>query len=173
MHDIKLNIFPKSRCPCWVERFLFTAGVSGLTGEAGLAVVGDVVVETMPPVPGCYPVHCSVSSFVSGFVVQVVDNGLLCFGVVNYTAKWNVFARSPKEETPLKHKVLCSSFESVELMFAYSSWPLQCGKVQGQLLRIGFMENSLGGGILINIYQRDTGLDKIINVWVWHRNQSA
>ena len=80
-----------------MERFLFTAGVSGLTGEAGPAVVGDVVVETMPPVPGCYTVHCSVSSFVSGFVVQVVDNGLLCFGVVNYTAKWNERFRSLAE----------------------------------------------------------------------------
>ena len=69
VHDVKLNLFPKGRCPCWVERFLFTTGVSGLTGEAGPAVVGDIVVETLPPISGCYPVCRSISSFVSGFVV--------------------------------------------------------------------------------------------------------
>ena len=90
--------------------------------------------------------------------------------------KWNIFACSLKEEIPLNDKALCSLFESIELMFAYSSWLLQYGEVQGQLLRligIGFMKNLRQGGILINIYWRDTSLDiangsldKIINVWV-------
>ena len=105
-----------------------------------------------------------------------MDNGLFCFGVVNYMAKWDIFACLLKEEIPLNYKALRSSFESIELMFAYSSRPLQRGEVQGQLLRligIRFMENPRRRDILINIYWRDTSLDiangsldKIINVWV-------
>ena len=90
--------------------------------------------------------------------------------------KWDIFACLLKEEIPLNYKALRSSFESIELMFAYSSRPLQCGEVQGQLLRligIRFMEDLRRVDILINIYWRDTSLDvangsldKIINIWV-------
>ena len=105
-----------------------------------------------------------------------MDDGLLCFSVINYTVKWNIFACSLKEEIPLNDKALCSLFNSIELMFAYSSQLLQHGEVQGQLLRligIRFMENLRQHDILINIYWRDMSLDianesldKIINVWV-------
>ena len=44
-------------------------GVSGLTGEAGPAVVSDIVIETLPLIPGCYPVYCSISSFMSCFIM--------------------------------------------------------------------------------------------------------
>ena len=90
--------------------------------------------------------------------------------------KWDIFACLLKEEISLNYKALCLSFEGIELMFAYPSWLLQHGEVQGQLLRlieIGFMENLRQGGILINIYWRDMSLDvanesldKIINIWV-------
>ena len=90
--------------------------------------------------------------------------------------KWNIFACSLKEEIPLNDKALCLLFESIKLIFAYSSQLLQCGEVQGQLLRligIRFMENLRWCDILINIYWRDMSsditngsLDKIINVWV-------
>ena len=84
-----------------------------------------------------------------------MDDGLLCFSVVNYTVKWNIFACLLKEEIPLNDKALYSLFESIKLMFAYSSQLLQCGEVQGQLLRlirIRFMENLRQCDILINIY---------------------
>ena len=84
-----------------------------------------------------------------------MDDGLLCFSVVNYIVKWNIFACLLKEEIPLNNKTLCLLFESIKLMFAYSSQPLQYGEVQGQLLRligIRFMENLRWCNILINIY---------------------
>ena len=84
-----------------------------------------------------------------------MDNGLFCFGIVNYMAKWDIFAYSLKEEIPLNYKALHLLFEGIELMFAYPSQLLQYREVQGQLLRlirIGFMENPRQGGILINIY---------------------
>ena len=105
-----------------------------------------------------------------------MDDGLLYFSVINYIAKWNIFACLLKEEIPLNDKALYLLFESIELMFAYSSQLLQYREVQGQLLRlirIRFMKNLRQHDILINIYWRDTSLDitngsldKIINVWV-------
>ena len=69
VHDVKLNLFPKGQYPYWVERFLFMTGVSGLTGEAGPAVVGNIIIEILPPIPSCYPVYYSISSFVSCFII--------------------------------------------------------------------------------------------------------
>ena len=45
------------------------AGVSGLTGKAGLAVVNDIVVETLLLIPSCYLICYSVSFFVSSFII--------------------------------------------------------------------------------------------------------
>ena len=58
-----------------------------------------------------------------------MDDGLLYFSVINYIAKWNIFACLLKEEIPLNDKALYLLFESIELMFAYSSQLLQYREV--------------------------------------------
>ena len=58
-----------------------------------------------------------------------MNNGLFYFSIINYTVKWDIFTCLLKEEIPLNYKALCSLFESIKLMFAYSLQLLQYGEV--------------------------------------------